>query len=918
MARQSLLSVVLGLRTDQFEKGLTTAQRKLRNTANNLSAVGRSMTVGLTAPLAAVGASSFKVAADFELAMKKVKAVSGATSQEFKSLEKNARDLGASTVFSASAVSGLQLEFAKLGLSADEINNATVSTLALAQAFDQELGPTAEVVGNTLNQFGLDASEAGRVADVMASAFGGSALDLVKFQEGMKNAGKVADTFGFSLEETTALLGVLANNGIAGSDAGTKLKMAFSELAKQGVDVKSTFTGLINGTLTYQQAIGVLGKRAAILQPIFGENLEDLEDLGKELQNSAGRAKAMSAEMDDTAKGGLAAMRSAVEAAQISIGTALAPTVINIVDKIRSFAQSLSELNPATQRTIVNMGLFLAGIGPVTSAIGGMIRGIQNTTRALKAASLFLTTNPYGVIIAGAVALGTALYNLNRDTIIAEDSILDFNETIEAQNDLLSEGVRQLAARGALLRDAFNLEAEGETIQGLTKETNALRAELESISPDVFQKLAEATVAAQDDFELQSKLVPVFDPDGKFNEEAAKLNQKLFAEFAGLEFSDFTIDLLSSLDPFDTKNLTFQEEFDLVSQAYTDRLVELQKILDEKTADLDAAVNVVVNVEDGDDDDTLESVQADLAKTLADIVQLETLLGEDLNEDKFQAIERAINKIVEADFAGADEVLASLVERMQQFAEETEHVNTPLEDLDEAIKELTIQQGLGLVDDLDIARQALAELEQALVDSVLADPDFINTEAFTELLAKAQEFRDLLAETNTKQKDANEKLFDAQDAGQATADLVGLAFQSATGEVDNFGQAATRMLANIALTAIKSAIAQAISLAFSPTPDNVATGGTAGIAKAAANKAAITSLLATIPKLKSGGMTVGETLSVIGDNPSGREFVIPFERMGAFLGMVSPMMGGNMNVTGRIAGADIVLSHERANRNRGR
>ena len=160
-------------------------------------------------------------------------------------------------------------------------------------------------------------------------------------------------------------------------------------------------------------------------------------------------------------------------------------------------------------------------------------------------------------------------------------------------------------------------------------------------------------------------------------------------------------------------------------------------------------------------------------------------------------------------------------------------------------------------------------------------------------------------------------MFTAQDAGAAVSDLVELGFKSATGEVENFGQAATRMLGQIALQAVKAAIAQAISLAFSPTPDNVATGGAAGVAKAAGYKAAIAALLTSVPKLHSGGLTMGPTLALIGDNPSGREAVIPFERMGSFLGQVAGT-NNNMNVTGRIHGTDIVLSHERARRNRAR
>ena len=922
MARQSLLSVVLGLDSRQFERGLTAAQRKVRNTANTLSSVGRGLSVGVTAPLVGIGASSFKVAADFELAMKKVKAVSGATGQEFAALQKNARDLGSSTVFSASQVSSLQLEFAKLGLSSKEITKATESTLALAQAFGQDLGPTAEVVGQTIAQFGLSADDASSVADIMAASFASSALDLDKFSESMKNAGPVANEFGFSLEETTALLGVLANNGIAGSDAGTKLKMAFSELASAGVDVKGTFTGLINGSLSYTDAINVLGKRAAILQPIFGKNLEDLEDLGKELRRSGGRAKEMAAEMDDTASGGLAAMRSAVEGAQIALGNALAPMVTKVVDRIRDLADSFSRLSPETQQSVVKFGLFAAALGPVTSAIGGMIRGVQNSIRAFKAASVFLTTNPYGVVIAGALALGGALYSMSRDSYIANDAVLDFNETIELQNGLLSEGVKQLAARAALLREAFSLEAEGETIGALQQQTRALRTELENISPEAFEKFNEAALEAanNDLLALELGLVPVFDPaTGQLDEAARQINLGLLSEFAGVDFSTFTLDLISSLDPFGD-GVDPQTAFEEVERILTAELQKTQEALDEKSADLDSKVNVVVDVQGGGTKTTktLEGIQAELQKTLTDIGELENVLSKDLSSDKFSAIENAIRQIVEGDFEGSEAALGNLVTLMGEFAAKGEEVETPLSQLEETLQRLAVQQGLGITTDLQTAQEALSALDQALADSILADPEFANTEKFAELMEQAEAFRALLADTTDQQKEANEALFSAQEAGAAVADLVELGFKSATGEVGNFGQAATQMLGQIAMRAIKAAIAQAVMNAMSPTPDNVATGGVAGVAKAAALKAAIASLMTGIPKLARGGMTLGPTLALIGDNPSGREAVIPFERMGQFVGQIQGQGRNNMNVAGRIRGADIVLAQERAKRNRGR
>ena len=135
------------------------------------------------------------------------------------------------------------------------------------------------------------------------------------------------------------------------------------------------------------------------------------------------------------------------------------------------------------------------------------------------------------------------------DTIIANDAVLDFNETIEAQNGLLSEGVKQLAARAALLREAFSLEAEGETIGALQQQTRALRNELET-SPEAFEKFNEAAleVAQSPLLQLELGLVPVINPDtGQLDEAARQVNLGILSEFAGVEFSTFTLDLISSL-----------------------------------------------------------------------------------------------------------------------------------------------------------------------------------------------------------------------------------------------------------------------------------------------------------------------------------------------------------------------------------
>lgn len=203
--------------------GLNKAERALDQAGRKMQATGKKLTFELTAPIAALGAVAVNTFQAFEQQMAEVKAVSGATGKEFQALETDAKRLGASTIFTAKEVGGLQAEFARLGFTADEITKVTEATLYLAQATGEDLGRSAEIAGSTLRAFGLDATQTTHVADVMAEAFNKSALDLNTFADSMKYVGPVAAVAGVSLEEASAMLAVLSNSGIKGSQAGTSL-----------------------------------------------------------------------------------------------------------------------------------------------------------------------------------------------------------------------------------------------------------------------------------------------------------------------------------------------------------------------------------------------------------------------------------------------------------------------------------------------------------------------------------------------------------------------------------------------------------------------------------------------------------------------------------------------------------------------
>ena len=198
MAGKKSINIFLGLDASRFEKGLKKVNRKLTQAGKNFQRIGKSMTTSVTAPLVAMGAIAGKTFMDFEQSMLKVKAISGATGEEFKALEQNAKALGSSTMFTASQVAGLQLELSKLGLTPQQINASTESILNLAQATDSDLSQAAEVAAKTMQAFGLQATDMTMITDVMADSFSSSALDLNKFETAMsvfQNAHSTIESF---------------------------------------------------------------------------------------------------------------------------------------------------------------------------------------------------------------------------------------------------------------------------------------------------------------------------------------------------------------------------------------------------------------------------------------------------------------------------------------------------------------------------------------------------------------------------------------------------------------------------------------------------------------------------------------------------------------------------------------------------
>lgn len=286
---------------------------------------GALISTGVGAIVVAVGglislmSKSLGKATEFSKTMSSVAAVSGASAQELAALSKSAKDLGSTTAFTAVQVAELQTELAKLGFTTSEIIDASEATLALAASLDVGLAEAATLAGSTLRSFGLDTTETQRVVDVMAKSASSSALDFSSLTESLKLVAPTSRAVGLTIEQTTAMLGALANSGLKGSVAGTGLSKTFIELNKKGLTLEDAFKKINSSSNKLNTAIELVGVVGAKSLQTLANSAGDIDVLTKSLEDAEGAAKAIAETRLDNLAGDITKLDSAWEGFLLSI-----------------------------------------------------------------------------------------------------------------------------------------------------------------------------------------------------------------------------------------------------------------------------------------------------------------------------------------------------------------------------------------------------------------------------------------------------------------------------------------------------------------------------------------------------------------------------------------------------------------------
>lgn len=425
-ARAGHAEVTASIR-DNISGGLRKIKAKMNQFARSSAALGRSIG-GLGASGILGGALLVNKFAAFDDQMRTAKGVTSATTAEFEKLRAKARELGANTSFMASEVAGGMVELGRAKFNSDEIDASAESVLNLARATGTELPSAALFGAKILGAFGLDATEMGRVADVLSVTANSSSQTLEDLFEALKLIGPAAVRAGDPIEEMAAAVGVLANSGITGSLAGNAIARAYKNLANSGmqdrlreltgveaVDAAGNLRPLVEIITDIGHATRDFGEAAKLdaFEQLFGRGQtaaltlatanNGFDNLLDKLKNAEGAAKKTADEMDAGIGGSVRRLGSAIEGVALTLGDQLAPTFEIAAEGAGYASGKIQEFFEQNQSIIPTL---LAVAGGLTVA-GGLLIGLSLAATAASTA-IGLITGTVGLITGVLSVMGTA------------------------------------------------------------------------------------------------------------------------------------------------------------------------------------------------------------------------------------------------------------------------------------------------------------------------------------------------------------------------------------------------------------------------------------------------------------------------------------------------------------------------------
>ena len=473
---------------------------------------------------------------EFEKKNSTLAAILGTTKKSIKDLTDEARRLGATTSYTAAQVTALQIELAKLGFFKEDIKAMTPSVLKFAKAVDTDLASAATLAGATLRIFNLDAEDTERALSTMAIGTTSSALNFEYLNSAMSTVGPVANSFGFTIEETTALLGALANSGFDASSAATATRNILLNLADSSGKLALALGGpvdnledLVKGLkklnsegIDLNKALDLTDKRSVAAFNTFLNGTDTVLNLRDAVTGAEEGFNAMSEEMGDNVQGALNRLSSTIEGVVLrfyeskGILRDLIDLVTLMVEGVGGMIDMFNKWGVVTYTVTAYLVSYYGGLKITTmwharfktatlaSVVAEKAHAVQlyisraatltyaaaqallhkNTTRctaALRLMRIELLKNPYTALLALLVAAGVAIYQLAKKTEQASAAMKAHQEVVKKVNEEYSSQEAKIKTLVAAIND--------ENLSNYTRKQRL--AELKELIPDYNAELNE-------------------------------------------------------------------------------------------------------------------------------------------------------------------------------------------------------------------------------------------------------------------------------------------------------------------------------------------------------------------------------------------------------------------------------------------
>lgn len=423
------LIVQIGADLSKFEREMNKATKDITYLGDKMGKVGSAMTKGLTLPIVGVGAASIATSTNFEKSMSNVAALSGATGDTFDELREKAKELGANTQKSASEAADAMGYMALAGWDTNAMLSATEPILKLSVAGNMELAKCSDLVTDSMGSMGMQVDELDGYLNLLCKTQATSNTNAQQLMEAYILCGGTMKNLNVDMSESAAVIGVLANQGIKGSEAGTALNSvlinmttgsgqagdAMEELGLTCFDSNGKFKGMevvlseLQGALsgmtdeqknTYLAMIGGKTQVDTLNKLMQGMADGSLSNLKEKLSNTSGSLEEMYGIMADNTAGSIDNFESALEGLAIEIGEHILPIFRDVVDKLTEWVSWFGELTPEGQRAILIVAGVAAAIGPLILIISKMIeiyKAFKVISTAVKAVNLATTISFMGV-----------------------------------------------------------------------------------------------------------------------------------------------------------------------------------------------------------------------------------------------------------------------------------------------------------------------------------------------------------------------------------------------------------------------------------------------------------------------------------------------------------------------------------------